>query len=491
MKTFFLLLISIIILYGNIYAQQTGWSTVTRLTNSKTKDRHPSMPQRLWEYRELRCPLVLAFDRTDSLGTNICLMEAGSAGWTPEIHYITNGQEINEYPSVSDKMVVFQKRGNNCSNIYYSMKTDSGWSEVLPFTNDTNNYNLHPRIFYDVASDPNIWVVWEKDKMIFYKMYDGIKWQDEMKVTPDDTFAYSHPVITYYNIAFEKNIDNDNQYIYNAYPSGNSFIIRPVDTIGYNKNPEFINGYKDYLTWEKKENNKWKIYEGADVGSFWPRSIITLGIGDDLYNYNKFAGIAVNIPILQNIAKNASNMKINSFRTLACLCIRSQDSTNVIIGGTMQPEQIIFKDKADNPTISQKYLGGDKHKVWAVWESEKDGYTNLYGSSYDIYPTSIENKKEYPEYELYQNFPNPFNPSTVISYSVVGTQKFAFVQLKVYDILGREVKTLVNEYKAPGKYNVTFDGKDLSSGVYFCRLMVKDKNCITSTIKQIPMMMVK
>jgi hypothetical protein len=68
---------------------------------------------------------------------------------------------------------------------------------------------------------------------------------------------------------------------------------------------------------------------------------------------------------------------------------------------------------------------------------------------------------------LYQNFPNPFNPSTRIQYQV---SSITYVTLKVYDILGNEVATLVNEEKPAGEYDVQFDGMGLSSGVYFYQL---------------------
>jgi hypothetical protein len=75
---------------------------------------------------------------------------------------------------------------------------------------------------------------------------------------------------------------------------------------------------------------------------------------------------------------------------------------------------------------------------------------------------------------LEQNFPNPFNPATSIAYTVggVGLQASGFrdVRLVVYDLLGQEVAVLVNERKMPGSYEVKFDGSNLSSGVYLCRL---------------------
>ncbi len=73
---------------------------------------------------------------------------------------------------------------------------------------------------------------------------------------------------------------------------------------------------------------------------------------------------------------------------------------------------------------------------------------------------------------LYQNYPNPFNPTTTLKFAIpVGTMWGDVpTTLKVYDVLGREVVTLVNEEKAPGNYEVKFDGTNLASGVYFCQL---------------------
>ncbi|HEY3251270.1 MAG TPA: T9SS type A sorting domain-containing protein [Ignavibacteria bacterium] len=71
------------------------------------------------------------------------------------------------------------------------------------------------------------------------------------------------------------------------------------------------------------------------------------------------------------------------------------------------------------------------------------------------------------EYMLMQNYPNPFNPSTVISFQL---PKAGNVKLVVYDLLGREVKTLVNEFKSQGTYEVEFNAADYASGVYFYRL---------------------
>jgi hypothetical protein len=77
-------------------------------------------------------------------------------------------------------------------------------------------------------------------------------------------------------------------------------------------------------------------------------------------------------------------------------------------------------------------------------------------------------------YALFQNYPNPFNPTTTINYQLPQTGN---VTLKIYDILGREVATLVNEQKNQGRYSVNFDASSLASGVYIYRIKVNDYVC--------------
>jgi hypothetical protein len=111
-------------------------------------------------------------------------------------------------------------------------------------------------------------------------------------------------------------------------------------------------------------------------------------------------------------------------------------------------------------------------------------------------PTDIKNENFVTnEFELFQNYPNPFNPATTIKYTIAqythpsipsrampaGRQegkersdRGVSVKLVVYDILGRKVKTLVNQKQSPGNYEVVFDASALTSGVYFYTLYAGD-----------------
>jgi len=82
-------------------------------------------------------------------------------------------------------------------------------------------------------------------------------------------------------------------------------------------------------------------------------------------------------------------------------------------------------------------------------------------------------------FALSQNFPNPFNPQTTIAYDI---PKECFVTIKVYDVLGKEVASVVNENKKAGSYQVSFDGSRLSSGMYICRMSAATYSSATKMI---------
>lgn len=118
-----------------------------------------------------------------------------------------------------------------------------------------------------------------------------------------------------------------------------------------------------------------------------------------------------------------------------------------------------------NSTVGQTFIGksegGNFKKQVGFWKP------------YQILTPVEELKDIIPkEYKLEQNYPNPFNPSTTISYQIPEESN---VILKVYDIIGRELKTLVNEVKDAGIYKTNFNASNLASGIYFYRLEAKSK----------------
>jgi hypothetical protein len=89
----------------------------------------------------------------------------------------------------------------------------------------------------------------------------------------------------------------------------------------------------------------------------------------------------------------------------------------------------------------------------------------------DAWKIGVEPEEVITEYKLQQNYPNPFNPVTNIVYQI---PKNGLVQLKVYDLLGREVAVLVNEVKPAGKFEVEFNASNLPSGLYIYSLKAEN-----------------
>ncbi len=155
-----------------------------------------------------------------------------------------------------------------------------------------------------------------------------------------------------------------------------------------------------------------------------------------------------------------------------------------IKGGMWYVFDVNTKEQVDSVGIplGDSSAGGVYSPRGAAWSN--DGKT-MYLADYDYnivgvwkrVGTGIEETGEGipTEYKLSQNYPNPFNPTTVINFSI---PEAGDVTLKIYDMLGREVATLVNESKQAGSYRVTFDASKLSSGVYMYTL--KSGNFVAS-----------
>ena len=107
-----------------------------------------------------------------------------------------------------------------------------------------------------------------------------------------------------------------------------------------------------------------------------------------------------------------------------------------------------------------------------------------FGANFPVFvidnPVTVEDEISPVQFCLSQNYPNPFNPSTTINYTIQssviagGTKRSQLVTLKVYDVLGNEISTLVNEEKSTGTYHVNFNAVHLTSGIYFYKLQAGD-----------------
>ena len=145
-----------------------------------------------------------------------------------------------------------------------------------------------------------------------------------------------------------------------------------------------------------------------------------------------------------------------------------QDGTFYCISG--KDGSLIFNNNFPGDRISSVNVmpSVDGNYSFELLAGTKNGKIVCFSGGVDTVSTGIVNEELIPDnFVLFQNYPNPFNPSTNIQYAISSRQ---IVSLKVYDVLGNEVATLVNEEKPAGIYEVIFNASNFSSGIYFYQL---------------------
>jgi len=281
---------------------------------------------------------------------------------------------------------------------------------------DCNNFNLKTNtVFYNGK-------IINTNDIIQHGYYESIKFEDDVNFYGINNMMYSslYGSVTNYDT------------ISAPYPqSGNTFKV-----------------YGDLINLGKYYNLYMDLYGNlTNHGSLSNNSLIDV-IGDTLQSINISAPINSEVRFYANISGTAYQWMKNGTD------INGEQGQYLIFPSLQLSNNGIYKCRVTvggNPVYSREITVNQLT---------------------DVYP---ENKIVAETFNLYQNYPNPFNPSTVISYQLPVSSK---VTLKVYDFLGREVTTLVDEYKPAGNYEVKFNTSTInhqpSSGVYFYQLKVGD-----------------
>jgi predicted nucleotidyltransferase len=188
-------------------------------------------------------------------------------------------------------------------------------------------------------------------------------------------------------------------------------------------------------------SNLQSVVSGQDVTFSWDKSTDNETPQNGL-RYNLVIG---NAPYAVNILSPMSDRN-TGYRRVVNLG-NSNNNSWTIVG--LEPEQIYY---------------------WSVQAIDNCFAASDFAPEQSVLITSVEDEeinKTPTEYELTQNFPNPFNPTTTVRYSII---KPGLVRIIIYDIMGKEVKTLVNEFKQVGTYEVQFNASEIASGIYLYRI---------------------
>ena len=370
---------------------------------------------------------------------------------------------------------------NNSSKVKFRLYN----SLALPLTgeiivNDTNG-NFSGPLSVGVNNENEFTIVWEQKNILFQKIDSiGNKIGINSKVN-DDTGNYQHKnpvvsvrrdgsfIITWQDSRPPSTENSEDIYMQifskKGIPVGGNSKVSD-DTILYNKqsNPKissdtsgkFCISFSNFNLNEVQTDVECQLYN--QDGSRFGNNFKIAGSIIDEYNSAIFKK--------ENGDMVSGFIYDNGFRYVSYF--QRINSSGILNGGP-------YIVSGQKPFINKYYsdIAVWNDRIISVWSDERnsnlDVYSNIRSFTNPDTTVSIQNiSLETPsEFKLYQNYPNPFNPVTHLEF---GISKLGFVSLKLYDFLGKEVKTLVNEIRPAGIYKVQFDGGDLPSGVYFYKI---------------------
>jgi len=468
MKTFLVLFALLTLNSSNLFAQ---WQTDVRLSDFPISSRinprvgkniasNESIVHAVWDDARHSTEREIYYKRSTDDGIS----------WGADTR-LTNDPASSQLSTVAVSgnvvYVMWYDLRNGAGEIYYKRSIDAGlsWSDDIRLTNNAG-VSSNPSV---TISGQFVHVVWEDETIGNYKIYykrstdGGTSWESDVQLTNNSAMSWRPSVSvsgSVVHVVWTDNRDGANGEIYykRSTDGGSSWEAdtRLTNDASFSSNCSVnVSGQVVHVFWNDDRDGNFEIYykRSTDEGAGWSTDI-RLTNESNVSNYPSVTSFGSIIHVVwEDYRGNVSE-------------IYYKHSTD---GGLTWDEDTRLTNAGSfsmYPSVSVS-----DSVVHVLWEDFRDG------AGAEIYykrnptgnPTAVENiESEFPsEFILAQNYPNPFNPTTSIQYAVGSHQ---FVTLKVYDLLGNEVATLVNEEKSSGVYNVNFDAAGLSSGMYLYKL---------------------
>ena len=447
---------------------QPSWTVPERITSGGVDDIHPAFADGSgWLFNQEE---MLAFSRN---GRNICILRTDSLGssWSDSLTSITTDSAENDFPSLvrsspylsqdERAMLVWQGRHNGNLEILFSALRQDQWSPAQPVMNNSVD-DQFPHVG---CYDSTFYVVWEQRGRIMFSEYVQNTWSTPLVVSgandtlnhlPQVTVQYEYPPPTYQPCVVWQRLkaSPDVFAVLCSFRTAGGWTA--PDTLvgdGNNRRPRFFKYGQDVLSWERGTGSSFTTYAGylsisngsATLGSLSPLN----DTADSTQNssVNGFMIITANNPMSFHYSAGTWELP-------------GHDSIGVGLNpyGAYGISRLSPAGATLNrdPSVSQGthvMSGGFRMRFWVVWEAFVNSLWQLYASNAILIVDDVNTPINAPQQpELSQNYPNPFNPSTTVSFTIPHP---SFVIVRVYDVLGREVVTLVNEEKPPGQFEVS------------------------------------
>ncbi len=474
MKTLFVLTFNFTLLTFNLFAQ---WETDVRLTNDPAISA-TSLNNAWCIAADGNIVHVVWYEQRDG-NREIYYKRSkdGGVNWGADSR-LTNDPAASFLPSVAVSaqvvhVVWFDDRDGN-QEIYYKRSTDGGisWGADVADTRLTNN--SAPSSFPSVSvSGSVVHVVWMDDRdggnpEIYYKRSTdgGESWEADTRLTNDPavsefpSVSVSGQVV---HVVWDDNRDGNFEIYYKRSTDGGvswSEDTRLTNYSAHSYSPSVsVSGLAVHVVWYDFRDGNFEIYykRSTDGGVSWSEDT-------RLTNYS-FTSASPSVSVSGQVVHvvwqdgRDDNWEIYYKRS---------DDGGVSWGIA---DTRLTNNSAESQLPSVAVSGSIVH---VVWMDKRDDDWEIY---YKRDPTGNPSDRSgiTRQFTSTKNYPNPFNPTTKIQFSIpVGTGRDLSVHLKVFDVLGREVATLVNEQLKPGTYEAEWNASNYAGGIYFYRLVVDD-----------------
>jgi len=412
-------------------------------------------------------------------------------------------------------VVWYDNRDGNYE-IYYKRSSDGGssWGTDTRLTNNSSlSYNSSVSV-----SGSTVHIVWQDNRDGNHEIYfkrstdEGLSWGTDTRLTNNSSIS-NNPVVSVagsaLHIAWYDNRDGNYEIYYKrSTDNGVSWVadLRLTnDTSSSSTSSISVSGSLIHVVWQDFRDSDDEIYykRSTDGGVSWGADTrLTNNTGESLYPAVSVSGSAVNVVWRDDRDGNyeiyykrstdggvswGTDIRLTNNSSLSSLpsVIVSGSAGHVVWHDDRDGNyEIYYKRSSDGgvswgtdtrltnnssfsgyPSIS---LSGSA--VHVVWLDGRDGNDEIYykrDPNGNVVGLTYMNSELPKEFKLEQNYPNPFNPSTNFEFRIA---EFGFVHLTIYDVMGKEVETIVNGNLKPGTYKADWNASKFTSGVYFYKL---------------------
>ncbi len=365
--------------------------------------------------------------------------------------------------------VVWNDERDGNDEIYYKRSPDGGvsWGADTRLTNNTA-ISWPPSV---AVSGSAVHVVWYDDRdgnfEIYYKRSTdgGVNWSADTRLSINTAFS-GYPSVTVsgsvvHVVWYDGRDGNDELYYKRSTDGGVSWgaDTRLTNNTATSVYPSVtVSGSVVHVVWQDERDGNYEIYykRSTDGGVNWSADTRLTNNTADSY----IPSVAVSGSVVHVVWYDGRDGNYEIYYK------RSTD------GGVNWSADTRLTNNTDVSQIPSVAVSGTV--VHVVWTDNRDGNAEIYykrdptGNPFGIININSEIPKEF---SLSQNYPNPFNPSTVIKFQVASSSS---VKITVFDVLGREVATLVNEQLQPGTYEADWNADKFASGVYYYKLSAEN-----------------